>query len=124
MKTKLNRTFIIVNKESQEKWEADSGKSSWKATNHAKCAFANSGGNAGDTLLTKFTDRLGRYDSLKFNDQDVYEIVELKSEDALLLDKIKGVVALCEDWCGDQGIGLTESQVCMSAMKDIRRMLK
>ena len=125
MKTKLNRTFIIVNKDTKEKWVASSGKSSWKQTNHAKCAFANSGfDNRRDPLLVTEVQTLAKYESLKFNDQGVYEIVELKSDDSTTLDKIREIVKLTEDWCEDQEIGITPAHVCLSAMKDIRRILK
>jgi len=62
MKTKLNRTFIIVNKDTKEKWVASSGKSSWKQVNHAKCAFANSGfHNRRDPLLATEVQTLAKY---------------------------------------------------------------
>ena len=92
--TKLNKTFIIVNKDTQEQYHADSGKSSWKQIGHAKCAFANSYyKNSRDPLLKDFNEKLDKHwDRLKFNDQDVYEVVELKSKDTLTLDKIKELV--------------------------------
>lgn len=88
MTQKLNKTFIIVNKETQEQWHSPSGKSSWKQVNHAKCAFAQ-GNNKRDPLLKVYCEKLGKYDNLKFKDQDVYEVIELKSEDILKLDKVE-----------------------------------
>lgn len=90
MTQKLNKTFIIVNKETQEQWHSPSGKSSWKQVNHAKCAFAN-GNNRRDPLLKAYCESLGKYDSLKFNDQDVYEVIELKPHEQVKLDKIKAL---------------------------------
>lgn len=73
-------TFIIRNKETLEQWVASSGKNSWKKANHAKAAFANSSGKTKrDPLLEEEVKSLGKYDSLKFNDQDVYEVIEVYS---------------------------------------------
>lgn len=72
--------YIIRNKETLEQWVADSGKSSWRKPNHAKAAFANSSyGVKRDPLLSEHTKTLGKYEALKFNNQDVYECVELLS---------------------------------------------
>lgn len=73
-------TFIIRNKTTHEQWVASSGKNSWKKSNHAKAAFANSSGKTKhDPLLQEFVSKLKRYDALKFNDQDVYEVIEVYS---------------------------------------------
>ena len=87
--TKLNKTFIIVNKETQKQWIASSGKSSWKQINHAKSAFAASSSNREDESLSEFYVGKNYWDTLKFKDQTVYEVVELKSEYTLKLEKIK-----------------------------------
>jgi hypothetical protein len=98
MKTKLNKTFIIVNKETQEQWISQSGKSSWKAPNHAKAAFAQSRGKVSrDPLLSEYTSKLTRYESLKFNNQDVYEVVELKSKDSGILKEALLLLQECMD---------------------------
>ncbi|UZV41245.1 hypothetical protein vBVpaMR16F_179 [Vibrio phage vB_VpaM_R16F] len=73
--------FIIRNKETLEQWVASSGKRSWNKSNHAKAAFANSSGmTKRDPLLKEFVAKLSRYESLRFNNQDVYEVVELHSD--------------------------------------------
>ena len=73
-------TFIIRNRETLEQWTAASGKNSWRKTNHAKAAFAYSRHHTkSDPLLKEYYCKLGKYVSLKLNDQDVYEIVELYS---------------------------------------------
>lgn len=91
MKTKLNKTFIIQNVLTKEQWIADSGKSSWKQIGHAKSAWAGSRNNVPKHLKTKGGYY---YEPTKFNDQDEYECIELKSSDSLLLDKIKSLVEL------------------------------
>lgn len=75
-------TFIIRNKTTLEQWVASSGKSSWKKPNHAKAAFANSLCMKNDPLLKEYVDNLGKYESLKFNDQDIYECIEVYSDAA------------------------------------------
>ena len=40
------------------------------------------------------------------------------------LDRIKRVIEMAEDWCTDQANGLTDGEICISALKDIRRILK
>lgn len=87
-------TFIIRNKVTKEQWSASSGKNSWRKINHAKAAFSYSQGwLKRDPLLKGFVDKLGKYESLYFDDQDVYEIVELLSESE---DKLKQLQELLE----------------------------
>lgn len=89
-------TFIIRNKQTLEQWTASSGKSSWRKINHAKAAFAYSRGwQKQDVLLLHYFDNLGKYGSLKFNDQDVYEVVELLSDSE---DKLKLVTNLVTNY--------------------------
>lgn len=75
-------TFIIRNKSTLEQWVALSGKRSWNKPNHAKSAFAYSRFHTkNDPLLAGYYDNIiGKYSSLKFDEQDVYEIVELYSD--------------------------------------------
>lgn len=75
-------TFIIRNKSTLQQWVAASGKRSWNKSNHAKAAFAYSRSHTkNDPLLAKYYDNIkSSYNSLKFNDQDVYEVVELYSD--------------------------------------------
>jgi hypothetical protein len=40
------------------------------------------------------------------------------------LNNIQKVIVMAEKWSEDQSNGLTDSQVCISALKDIRRILK
>lgn len=75
-----NKTFIIRHKETKEVFEARSGKTSWKATGHAKNAFNQS-----------------RKRTPRFDEQDVFEIVELKHEGE---DKLQRAVALLKELQG------------------------
>lgn len=87
-------TFIIRNKSTLQQWVASSGKRSWNKPNHAKAAFAYSRSHTkNDPLLAKYYDNLSnKYESLKFNDQDVYEVVEVYSDkENMKLTKLKEV---------------------------------
>lgn len=83
---KPNKTFIIRHKETKELFRAQSGKTSWKAPGHAKNAFNLSvayGRSCEKYGLTPIVEK--KYWGIdthgpKFDQQDVYEIVELKSE--------------------------------------------
>ncbi|AGH32238.1 hypothetical protein VPHG_00175 [Vibrio phage 11895-B1] len=74
-------TFIIRNKSTLEQWVASSGKRSWNKSHHAKAAFAYSRSHTkNNPLLSDYYKNISSsYESLKFNDQDVYEVVELYS---------------------------------------------
>lgn len=79
-------TFIIRNKKTLEQWVASSGKNAWKKANHAKAAFANSSGKVKrDPLLADFVSKLDRYKSLYFDEQDVYEVVEVYSDKEVVM---------------------------------------
>lgn len=90
---KPNKTFIIRHKETKELFRAQSGKTSWKAPAHAKSAFnlsvayGRSCEKYGlDVIVEKKswgTDTHGP----KFDQQDLYEVVEVKSETDETLDK-------------------------------------
>lgn len=69
---KAQKTFIIRHKETKKVWMASSCKTSWKQTNHAKNAWVHSFRSNG-----------------KFDDQDEYEIVELKHQDTEILDEVE-----------------------------------
>lgn len=86
-------TFIIRNKDTLQQWVAASGKRSWNKPNHAKAAFANSyGSTKRDPLLKEFVKNLSMYESLKFNDQNVYEVVEVYADrENMKLTKLKEV---------------------------------
>jgi hypothetical protein len=73
--------FIIRNKETLDQWVASSGKKVWDKVGHAKNAFANSmGKNRRDPLLSDVVEVLEKYKCLRFDDQNVYEILELSSD--------------------------------------------
>lgn len=76
--------FVIQHKQTKELFKAASGKTSWQKAAHAKNAFANTVKvcNAHEYTLPKVKEPdYGRFvwDSIKFDEQDVWEIVELKT---------------------------------------------
>lgn len=115
--------FIIRNKTTLEQWKAASGKTSWKKINHAKAAFTNNMSHLrSDPLLKVFTDKVEKYKSLKFNDQDVYEAVELLSETE---DKLKKILTLVEDntYLLQAYLEGGEHAGCMQLISDITKIL-
>lgn len=90
------RTFIIQNKLTKQQWKASSGKCAWKAINHAKAAWYNS---SADTKLEckDIKEPCTYYDCgykerpPYFDEQDVYEIVELKSETMIAVENVVSV---------------------------------
>lgn len=74
-KVKTPEVWVIRNKKTKEQWTATSGKSSWKAINHAKAAWANS-----HNWSRNKPSRL-------FKDQDEYEVVKLVTETEELLEE-------------------------------------
>jgi len=40
------------------------------------------------------------------------------------LQKMESAVSLAEDWANDQRNWLTDGEICISALKDIRRLLR
>ena len=73
-------TFIIRNKSTLQQWVADSGKSSWNKASDAKSAWKRSRLNVPIELQFKKYIMAPTHVPLKFDDQDVYEIVELYSD--------------------------------------------
>lgn len=78
------KTFIIRNKETKAIYRCKSGKSSWKTIGHAKSAWHQS---------EYYFDH-----NVYFDDQDTYEIVELKPESDELLLKAKDLLKDCLDY--------------------------
>lgn len=83
---KPNKTYIIRHKETKELFRAASGKTSWRATGHAKNAFnlsvayGRSAERYGLEVIREQKSWGVDEHGPKFDQQDVYEIVELKSE--------------------------------------------
>lgn len=91
------RTFIIQNKQTKQQWKARSGKVVWKTKAAAKNAFAY---NYERCYLQDLPSELQPYfkenkyhgvGTLYFDEQDTYEIVELKSETMIAVENIAGV---------------------------------
>ena len=74
---KPHKTYIIRHKKTKEPLVLPSGKASWKKVGHAKSAF----GNAAWYPTAKTKAGLDQYGRVpKFDEQDIYEIVEVKPE--------------------------------------------
>ncbi|ALY07033.1 hypothetical protein VmeM32_00042 [Vibrio phage vB_VmeM-32] len=91
-------TFIIRDKQTHQQWIAKSGARVWNKSSYAKAAFTNSY-TRGDSKLAEAYIRVGPYDWLKFDQQDVYEIVELdtsrsKQEIAEMVSEIRAMAGL------------------------------
>lgn len=90
------RTFIIQNKLTKQQWKSSSGKCAWKAINHAKAAWHNSSAETKseckdikepcDYYNCGYNERPPYFD-----EQDIYEIVELKSETMVAVQNVVGV---------------------------------
>ena len=96
---KPNKTFVIKHKATGELFRAASGKTSWKAPAHAKNAFNHSCWNyraLGIPLIpttAKYTKSgVEGFEIPRFDEQDVYEIVELKLETESTLDEAKNLL--------------------------------
>lgn len=89
---KPTKTYIIRNKQTLEIWVAASGKRSWKQPAHAKNAFSNDlKHQKKDPLIAPLLEKYKKsykwgdglkyyYDTVKFDQQDIYEIVEVKPD--------------------------------------------
>lgn len=97
------KTFIIQNKITKQQWKASSGKTTWKAVNHAKAAFANTYDcclrqNIPIELQQYFqANKYHDVGTLYFDIQDVYEIVELKSETMIAVENLVGIFKSIKD---------------------------
>lgn len=111
-KSKIQKTFIIRHKETKELFVARSGKSTWKAIGHAKNAFHRALGYSGGyceeygvkPMYSTYHDGSPKRESPKFDEQDIYEIVELKSQEIDLLERLalhcKKIVEKGTAYCG------------------------
>lgn len=96
---KANKTYIIRHKETKELFKATSGKTSWKKPAHAKSAFnltvryGRSAERYGLQVITEHKSWGVDTHGPRFDEQDVYEIIELEPKsvddlhEALLLLK-------------------------------------
>lgn len=106
-----NKTFIIRNKETKEMFQSRSGKKSWKATGHAKNAFNQSVfpwncENLGLEIIYEpsyYDKNRTRARGPKFDEQDVYEIVELQPK---VVDRLERAIQLLTDCLGRCDYGM------------------
>lgn len=102
---KAAKTYIIQNKETKELFQARSGKTSWKAPGHAKNAWNQSWFSiekveAAGMQMIESTSRYRQGVGLefpKFDQQDVFEIVELKHESQ---DRLEQAIVLLNKTLG------------------------
>lgn len=75
--------FIVRDKETQVQWIAKSKKRAWNKASHAKLAFSNND-NRDDPKLKHLYENRTSYHNLKFDEQSVYEIIELKTDEMIV----------------------------------------
>jgi len=89
----MAKAFIIRNKETKEQFIATSGKRVWSSTGAAKQAFYR-------TYEWKLIDGRSRRVATRFDNQDVYEIVEINDNDqSSQLDKAVSLLRLAQGRC-------------------------
>jgi len=87
--------FIIRNSDTKEPWIAGSGKSAWRTKGAAKNAYIYRGySGPEDTRPYK----IGRYGNeiLKFDEQNVYEIIEVREKQEIILDRALELLSVAE----------------------------
>lgn len=104
----LNKIYIIQHKETKELFIARSGKSSWKQPGHAKNAYLNTAGWKGcmceeygmptKKIFNRYSEEFER-EALRFDEQDVFEIVELKHEVHSKLDEAINLIKYIQGRC-------------------------
>lgn len=112
-----NKTYIIQNKETGQQWIADSGKSSWKKPSHAKNAWKGSRRNVPSQYHNE--ERYSWGETVRFDDQDMFEIIELKSVDLKKLERIEEIVMEITA-LGD----FSEGDIYEEALGEIYKVLK
>ncbi len=110
----LNKTYIIQHKETKEMFIARSGKSSWKQPAHAKNAWNQSifEWNLDEHGLPRIVEPT-RWDDNhvripKFDEQDVFEIVELKHEIHSKFDEAVKLLRHIQGRCDPVGWDMVE----------------
>lgn len=101
---KPNKTFAIRHKETKELWRAPSGKTSWRATGHAKNAWKTLDCYGQEEVLRR-CERYGvsatptgynnRLEFPRFDDQTTWELVELRAESETQLLKATALLRQC-----------------------------
>lgn len=94
------KIYIIRNKQTGEPWTAPSGKSSWKAVGHAKRAWATLCGYYGSAeyhakrygVELVPTGYNGRLIFPRFDEQNVYEIIDVNTEAGEMLTGLKDLI--------------------------------
>lgn len=95
------KTYIIQRKSDKAQWRASSGKIAWKKINHAKAAWHNSAEGT-KSECPKIKEPCNWFDlgykerSPYFDEQDIYEIVEVKSDVRIFTDKLVSLLESIE----------------------------
>lgn len=102
-------TYVIRHKVTGEFVTVPSGKSSWRATGHAKNAWNTFYSTHADKLGVQLVDDIdwrgnttGRKIFPKFDQQDVYEIVKLTHESETVLGEATRLLTMCLGRCDYQ----------------------
>lgn len=93
-----NQTWVIRHKITKQHWKARSGKISWAKAGAAKNAWANtyvSPHRIPDELMPYYI-HLEMYDTCKFDDQGIYECVDICTDVTLSGDESKELLRLRE----------------------------
>lgn len=101
---KPNKTFVIRHKVTQELWRAPSGKTSWRAPAHAKSAWRTLDCYDQKDVMRRCdqyevaptaTGYQNRFKFPRFDDQDTWELVELKVDSETQLLKATALLQQC-----------------------------
>ena len=87
--------FIIRNKETKETWVSRSGKSFWKTKGAAKNAYI-CHGYLGSHDTRPYVEGAWNKKVLKFDEQSVFEIIKIKENQDIILDRALELLAIAE----------------------------
>jgi hypothetical protein len=80
-------------------------------------------------ITSSYTDHDGNvsvriyYTKLTIEKEDEYERKKIKQGELSTIEKIKMVLKMTDEWIKDQSNGLTDGEICIAALKDIKRIL-
>lgn len=98
MKSNKLQVWVIRHKKTKVQWRARSGKTSWASSGAAKNAWANTymSQHRIPEELKPYYGHLDMYDTCKFNDQDLYECVDIGTKLAVEDSELAKLRKLCE----------------------------
>lgn len=83
-------TFQIIHKETKDVWRTNKGKHAWTTAGNAKKAWKYSDNvpkHLKKEVYRSPYNHYVRYETIRFDDQDEYEIVEIKTKEYLVQEK-------------------------------------